>query len=346
MMNSMGKICVVLVLVLLTLPLGAMAAAPISTIAPGNTVFLGEQGLDITAALDGSTRIGWWASAADIARSSPSNTITVSNPSSFSVSPSEFSGYLGSWYRINASGVICPSPGCSSGAKVAFIVADPNLDIRVDDATLGVDATSNGWITMGDEVSFRITTNLYQITQRPGVSAVPVEIHVQSPDGATYSSLINSAGTPTSVLDIPVSTSPYSTGPIWDTGRRDTYPYGTYQIWAECNVNSMKDNYPESGKTYTAGWGMLDQDTNPLISVNTHTTTPTTEVTSTPTTVKTMVATTMPTTVTTPFVEATTLLPTPSVVPATATQTKSPGFEAVLAGAALLIALAWSVRKE
>lgn len=345
MMNSMGKICGVLVLVLLVFPSGAMAAAPISTIAPGNTVFLGEEGLDITAALDGSTRIGWWASAADIARSSPGNTLMVSNPSSFSVSPSEFSGYTGSWYRLNASGFICPSLGCSSGAKVAFIVADPNLDIRVDDATLGIDATSNGWITMGDEVSFRIMTNLDQMTQR-GISGAPITIKVQSPDGATYSSLINKDGTPVPITDIPVPYSPYSTGAIWDTGRRDAYPYGTYRIWAECNANSMKDNYPVSGKTYTPDWGILDQDTNPLISVNTHTTTPTTIVTSAPTTVKTTVATPVPTTVTTPAVEVTTPLPTPPVIPATATQTKSPGFEPVLAGAALLIALAWSVRKE
>jgi len=345
MMNSMGKTCGVLVLVLLVLPLGALAAAPISTISPGNTVFLGEEGLDITAALDGSTRIGWWASAADIARSSPSNTMMVSNPSSFSVSPSEFSGYTGSWYRLNASGFICPSLGCSSGAKVAFIVADPNLDIRVDDATLGIDASSNGWITMGDEVSFRIMTNLDQMTQR-GISGAPVTIKVQSPDGATYSSLINKDGTAVPITDIPVPYSPYSTGAIWDTGRRDAYPYGTYRIWAECNANSMKDNYPVSGKTYTPDWGILDQDTNPLISVNTHTTTPTTVATSVPTTVKTPVATTVPATVTTPVVEVTTIPPTPSVVPVTPTPTKSPGFECLLAAASLLIALAWSVQKD
>jgi hypothetical protein len=345
MMNSMGKICGVLVLALLVLPSGAMAAAPISTISPGNTVFLGEEGLDITAALDGSTRIGWWASAADIARSSPSNTLMVSNPSSFSVSPSEFAGYTGSWYRLNASGVICPSLGCSSGAKVAFIVADPNLDIRVDDATLGIDASSNGWITMGDEVSFRIMTNLDQMTQR-GISGAPVTIKVQSPDGATYSSLINKDGTAVPITDIPVPYSPYSTGAIWDTGRRDAYPYGTYRIWAECNANSMKDNYPVSGKTYTPDWGILDQDTNPLISVNTHTTTPTTVTTRVPTTVKTPVATTVPATVTTPVVEITTILPTPSAVTVTPKPTKTPGFESVLAAASLLIALAWSVRKD
>ncbi len=173
MMNSMEKIYGVLVLLLLTLPAGAMAAAPISTIAPGNTVFVGEEGLDITAALDGYDRIGWWASAANLYTSAPSYTMTVSNPSGFSVYPSEFSGRLGPWYRINPSGVNCPPLGCDSPSSVVFTVADPNLDLRIEDATLGYDAT-NGWIPLGDEVQFRITTNLYQITQRPGVSVVPI----------------------------------------------------------------------------------------------------------------------------------------------------------------------------
>jgi len=59
---------------------------------------------------------------------------------------------------------------------MVFTVQDPNLDIRVLDATLGVDATTNGWITTGSEVAFKITTNLYQIGQRAGVSGVPITI--------------------------------------------------------------------------------------------------------------------------------------------------------------------------
>ena len=68
-------------------------------------------------------------------------------------------------------------PGCGCDdkdgrlASLVFTVQDPSLDIRVMDATLGVDATSNGWITTDTEVEFRITTNLYQISQRPGVPA-------------------------------------------------------------------------------------------------------------------------------------------------------------------------------
>jgi hypothetical protein len=345
MMNTLGKICTVLAFALLIIPGGVMAATALGTIAAGNTVFLGEENLDITAAMGPDTRIGWWASAASIPTSSPSYTISVANPSAFFISPSEFSGRLGPWYRLNPTG---------QADGIAFTVTDPTLDIRAMDETLGVDATTNGWITTGSEVSFKITTNLYQMSQRSGVSGAPITIKVQAPDGATYSALVNKAGTTTSIVDMPVSTSPYSTGAIWDTGRADTYPYGTYRIWAECNANSMKDNYDNVGKTYTAPWGLLDQERNPLIGASTRTATPTTSATKVPTSVKTTVATTMQTTVqttvATPAPEPTTLQTTvqtaaPTALPTTA-PTKSPGFEAVLAGAGLFIALAWSVRKE
>jgi hypothetical protein len=344
MINRVEKTWTVLVLVLLALPLSAVAAAPISTINPGNTVFLGEEGLDITAAMGTDTRIGWWASAANIETTSPSKTIDVAaRMSSFMVTPSDFGGYTGNWYRLKSDG--------KTPDGLAFTVADPSIDMRVYDETLGVDATANGWITTGSEVSFRITTNLYQITQRTGVSSVPIKIHVQSPDGASYSSLINAAGSTTSIMDVPLSSSPYSTGPIWDTGRRETYPYGSYNVWAECNVNSMKDNYGESGKTYTPGSGLLDQEVNPIIDVNTRTASPTTAATRVPTTVKTMAPTTEPTPEPTTVTTETTVLTTaPTALPTTEmsqpVQTKSPGFESVLAGSALLLALAWSVRKE
>lgn len=382
MMNSSGKISLVLVLALVFLSFGAMAAAPISTIGQGNTVFLGEEGLDITAALQGAyygvscgyslnaseansapplTAIGWWASAADIFSSSPSRTIdTSSRYTSMMIAPSDFVGYTGNWYLLGANGrpwspqvegCGCSASGCTSA--LVFTVADPNLDIRIEDATLGYDAT-DGWVPLDDEVRFRITTNLYQITQRPGVSAVPIRISVRSPDGATLSALTNKAGVTTSLLDIPVTSSPSTTGPIWDTGLRDSYPPGTYTIWAECNVNSMKDNYDVVGKTVSSNAGMLSKDSNPLISLNTRTTAPTTVATSAPTTVKATVSTTVVTTgqpavTTLTTAEPTTPLVPPTdapTVPATAVPTKSTGFSSALAGCALLIALAWSVREE
>jgi len=340
MINSMGKMCAVLALALLILPAGALAA--INTIAAENTVFLGEENLDIRLAMDGDTRIGWWASAAAIQTTSPSYTIVVSSPAAFFISPTEFSGKLGPWYRLNTSGNV---------NGTAFIVADPNLDIRVMDATLGVDATENGWITTGSEVAFRITTNLYQMGQRSGVAGAPVTIKVQGPDGATYSALVNKAGATTNIVEMPVPTSPYSTGPVWDTGKTDTYPYGTYRIWAECNANSMKDNYGNVGKTYTASPGLLNQERNPLIGTYyTSTVTRTAAPTTVPTTVKTPVPTTVPTTMVTTTVAPTTIataaLTTPPTALPAAAATKSPGFEPALAGAGLLLALAFIVRKE
>jgi hypothetical protein len=339
MLNSLGKTSAVLVLALFALSAGVMAADPISTIAPGNVVFLGEEGLDITAAMEGDTQIGWWASAASISSSSPSYTIVVSNPNAFFISETEFAGKLGPWYHLNAAG---------KANGTAFTVVDPNLEIRVYDATVGVDATANGWITSGDEVEFRITTNLNQMTQRAGVPAVPIRIHVQGPDGATYSALVNRAGDTTSIIDVPVNANPYSTGPIWDTNRHDSYPYGSYTIWAECNVNSMKDNYGYSGKTYTSDSGLLNQGANPLITANTGTTAATAVATSAATSVPTTTPTSVPTTVTTAATVVTTAptAPPTTLLPPPPTTAKSPGFGSALAASALLIALACIVRKD
>jgi hypothetical protein len=91
----------------------------INTISQGNTVFIGEEGLDITAAMGPDTRIGWWASAAEIDTTSPRLSYDMTGRiTSFMVTPSEFSGYTGNWYRLNNQGKL---------DGVAFLVADPQL---------------------------------------------------------------------------------------------------------------------------------------------------------------------------------------------------------------------------
>ena len=100
-----------------------------------------------------------------------------------------------------------------------------------------------------------------------------------------------------------VTTSPfyYLTTPIWDTGN-SLYPVGSYTIWAECDANSMKDNYDVTGKTISEQTSLLDQDQNPLISVNVPTTSPTTQI-----------ATTSPTQ--TPIIVTTAITPIPTTSP-------------------------------
>ncbi len=314
--------------------IGAVQGA-INTISAGNTVFIGEQGLNIAPAMGSDTKIGWWASGADIRGSAPSNSIDVaSRLNSFAVSSSEFSGYPGNWYRLDSSG---------NADGTAFTVANPQIDLRVEDTTVNIDAT-NKWVPSGDEMQFVITTNLVSLTQRGGGN--PITLKVQSPNGGTYSSLANNAGTLTPITNYQVTTSPQSTGSIWGTANRDTYAPGTYTIWAESYANSQSSTTP----FYTSGKvSVLVQDQNPLIGNKGYVTNPTTAVTTNPTTRTTTVlpTTTLRTIVITPATTPPTSLPTTvpttavtsnpaTTVPVSPSPTKTPGFESALAGISLI----------
>ncbi len=80
--------------------------------------------------------------------------------------------------------------------------------------------------------------------------------------------------------NIPLTTVPFYTGSIWNMGNPAIYPPGTYTIWAESNINHMKDNYEVIGKTISKPFNLLNQGQNPLI---TKATTLPTQITRTPT---------------------------------------------------------------
>jgi hypothetical protein len=327
------RILILLSLIMLISPVHGA----INTISTGDTVFIGEQGLDIHTLMDGDTKIGWWASGAAISSSSPDATMLISSPSGFSVAPADFNTHYGTWYRLTPS-------GASNGS--AFVVQDPQISLRIEDVTVAVDVTDK-WIPTDDEIKFRLETNLVPISQRSGVSSVPVTIKVQSPDGGIFTSLLNREGTAISIVDIPVTSTPFYPNVIWNTSKRETYPPGTYTIWADCNVNSMKDNYDQAGKTTSQKVSLLNQDQNPLIRGNypTATTVPVTSK------ITTSIQTPLPT-LSTPHPSVT---PTPAVTTAvpispsatsplvsaipTPRPTRSPGFEGIFAGVALLLVL-------
>lgn len=312
------------------------ATAAINTIQQGNVVFIGEQGLDVSAAMGPDTKIGWWASAADIATTSPTQSVDLAGRiTDFIVNPSEFEGYTGNWYRLNSAG---------KADGVAFLVADPQLAVTYDDTTVDVNPALH-WIPSGDDIRFKIDTNMAQIASQRSTPA-PITIKVQSPDGAIYSSLLNAGGVPTSIVNIPVTTVPFYTGSIWNMGDPAIYPAGTYTIWAESNINQMKDNYEVLGKTVSKPVSLLNQGDNPLITKATTLPTQTTRI---PTPVTTQETTRLPT----QTLESTTIpTPSPTEIPmATATEVPSPGptkalgFDAILAGAALLFSLVFYLKK-
>ena len=325
------RVKTLIVLVSIFLFCAGPASAAINTIKQGNTVFIGEEGLDISAAMGPDTQIGWWASAADITTTSPTKTIDLKGRiTSFMVTPSEFDGYPGNWYRLNNTG---------KADGIAFLVVDPQLVLKVEDTTVQVDVELLQWIPSGDDIQFRIDTNMVQIASQRSSPAL-ITIKVESPEGAIYSSLLNAGGAPTSIVNIPVTAVPFYTGSIWNMGNPAIYPPGNYTLWAESNVNQMKDNYEVTGKTVSKKIRLLNQGQNPLITKAT--TVPTTRTPTQPTplvTTQTVVSTTVPTpSPTEPPTTAATVIPSPSP--------KTPGFGASLAISAILFGLAVYLKKE
>ena len=327
-----GKNLIILICIILCYVSPVTAA--INTITQGDVIFIGEESLDISAAMGSDTQIGWWASSADITTTSPTIAIDLtSRITSFMVNPSEFSGFTGNWYRLN-------NEGKSDGS--AFSVVEPQLDIKAEDTTVQVDETLK-WIPTGDDIQFRIDNNLAQMTYQRG-SPPLITIKVQGPEGGIYSALYNAGGAPTSIVDIPVTSNRFYTGTLWNMGDSARYSPGTYTIWAECNVNNMNDNYDVTGKTISRRITVLNQAVNPLI------TKPTTLTTIKPSQTITQVKTTIP-----PVTSVSTALPTsapnePKTTTTTAvsspTQTKTPGFEAILAITAIFMGLMVCLKKE
>jgi len=213
---------------------------------PGETVFLGEEGLDITATgVMSGDQIGWWAPGSS-RTAEPNELVTISSAESFYVSPSLFAGKEGLWYKWPEGTLV-------------FHVKKPQIAIRVYDETADFDATGK-WIPRGDIVSFRISSNVYEAQSR-GESDGQADITLISPDGAKYSSVSGPSGT-FRLTQIPLTSSLTSTGPVWSTGG---VPTGRWTVQAEISMNRIKDNLPEIGTGISAPVEILIQNVNPLI---------------------------------------------------------------------------------
>ncbi len=208
---------------------------------PGATVFLGERGLDITATgVAAGTTLGWFQAGADIGTSSPDDTLIVSNPADFYVQPGTRTGV---WYDLDRD------------RAVAINVRDPSLAVRTWAVENSQDV-SGRTVTRGRLLGFRVDSNLDAVYTQRGAGA-PVTVKVQGPDGAVYAALIDDLGTQNAIANVPVTSSSFlvpgrgTNGTVWDTAN-PTYGAGDYRVWAESNLNGMKDNYKDpSGADYT-----------------------------------------------------------------------------------------------
>ena len=138
---------------------------------------------------------------------------------------------------------------------IAINVKDPSLNIRVWALPGNTDVTGKT-ITKGQLLTFRIDSNLDAVYTQRGAGA-PVTVKVQDPSGNVYNALTDDLGNQNSIVNVPVTSSSMlvpglgTNGTVWDTANAN-YRAGSYKVWAESNLNGMKDNYKDpSGADYT-----------------------------------------------------------------------------------------------
>jgi len=144
------------------------------------TIFIGEQGLNMTYALNQAQNVaesstafnadnmprnftvGWWASAADIKTTSPSKSVDMNLTfKSFTVDQQSFVGYTENWYLIDANTgkAALATVGAGTEPVLVFKVADPRLEIAVWDFEQAKDVTGKS-VTQGQKLGFSIKTNM------------------------------------------------------------------------------------------------------------------------------------------------------------------------------------------
>lgn len=227
-MNYAGVILVITLLLTL-IPGGVMAND--AKIPREGTVFVGENDLDISECnIRTGDEIAFWTSGSP--EGTPDARARVMDTRRFFVDPSIFSGKTGKWFELMTK-------------REVFTVEDPWLQFEVVEN--GIDHEPE-WIKRGNLVSFKIATNMYLISKRPGSAGVPVTIHLTGPNSTEFTQLISPMGT-FNLENVYVYYSPYDTGAVWETKEEKEYPDGEYIAWASCNVNQIDEKNP--GETIT-----------------------------------------------------------------------------------------------
>ena len=250
-MTKRLSIALMMCIALTLLVVPALAATPLQTIYPGKDVFIGEQGLTLINVTAG-TQLSWYTGTQIVGASAPAATVTVGNPNSFYVSPTDFVGRTGNWY-VGTSSV------------VGIVVNDPSQNIMVYDQKTLKDVTGKS-VPGGDFLVFRMETNLNVIPgERNSGNTGFMTIKVKTSDGTVYTELIQNETIKQPLTGQAPNAMPYYWNNIalapsaigWGTGVLSSegsrlYKAGGYTFTIEATLNGMKDNYKDpSGNDYT-----------------------------------------------------------------------------------------------
>ena len=181
------RLTIALVAVALFVLLAVMPVSAVTTtnsngtvIETGATVFIGEEHLNLTHAINkatngydasqldqqpGNLTLGWWASAAQITTSAPTKSISLAGTRyrDFTVSQADFVGYTGNWYLLKSDGQTVQT-GTGTTPVAVINVQDPTLSVAVWDFQQSKDITGMS-ITQGEHLGVQVNTNMYTASQ-------------------------------------------------------------------------------------------------------------------------------------------------------------------------------------
>ncbi len=267
---TIALVAVALFVLMAVMPVSAAGLFANGTIInQGATIFIGEEGLNVTHAMNQAyyrsttpptaatpamnnsaplrTAIGWWASAADLYTTSPSKTIDLGvnrRYAQMTVAPADFVGYTGNWYLLNASGA--RPIGTSGDAAMVFNVQDPSLDLKIWDYNQNTDVTGKS-VPQGEKLGFRIDTNMYPAVDSRYRSNV-IDDSITGIWGTTVMStavnnvLIDSTGTwnnYSATIDVSGTTCCPIWVTVWDMTYQNYTSAGPWMTWSNGRYGCM-----------------------------------------------------------------------------------------------------------
>jgi hypothetical protein len=254
----------IIIAVTLIILISSPGSAEMTKISPGDIIYIGESGLDLTDFIKQPTIV--IAEFRDMYGDTYVNSYKITKPISFYVSKDDFIGKTGKWYLSDDSGK----------GQLAFIVREPSINLKIFDTTTQKDVT-NEPVPRGHYLNFKVETNIGLASQRSGYNPdqAPFYLTIKNPTGKEITDEVIGNDD----LLIPLYNLPITTGSTeddwywvssdedhaepsvndgWNTGAMEesgqyVYDTGEYSVWVVCVLNDMNKNYlaPSDGSLYT-----------------------------------------------------------------------------------------------
>jgi len=223
-------------------------SAAFQQISNQGTVFIGEEGLDITVAMNVTASESIVIAHYEPGQGFDETPITKTvDPTYFNVIDQIYKDNPGIWYFWDGSAV----------DKTRYIrIEKPSISVKLRSNDNDVTGKS---VVRGTDIDFRVDTNMYEIISRAdATTSYPFAIKVESPTGVVYTQLYIDDTNAASLVSLPINKSVWKwsefAGGAWETNSKDgansRYIAGKYRVSVECTANEIDDNNDDATSTY------------------------------------------------------------------------------------------------